>query len=41
MGYIHKYFANIQSNGQFFLTLPNQSLFLGFSWLYLSANELP
>ena len=39
--HIHKLFAHIQCDGQFFPAFPDECLLLGFAWLYLSAHKLP
>ena len=41
MDHIHKYFAYIKRDGQFFLAFPYKCLFLCFTWFYLAANEFP
>ena len=41
MNHIHEYLAHIQCDRQFLLTFPDERLFPGFSWLYLTAHKLP
>ena len=39
--YLHEYIPNGYRDGQFLLTLPNQSLLLAFSRLHLATDKLP